>query len=189
MDFRFYIGLFSFLTFLITIVLVITFLVKLIMHFITKKKPFPKKLLISSLIGTLLFTMMEGYLTYSYTFDSIEDDLQRRRGDVISPTGKFTAIGFYMPYGGAAGGVNIAVKIINNHKNIKPKIVYYSDLKRNFSMEWKDEDTLYILNDDPDYPNENRSIELEIEKEIYHETGAACDSWVMKDEYETCYQN
>ncbi|WP_245831888.1 hypothetical protein [Oceanobacillus senegalensis] len=56
-------------------------------------------------------------------------------------------------------------------------------------MEWLDGDTLYILNNEPDYPNSNRSIELEIGKEIYHENGLACKSWIMQDEYETCYQN
>ena len=56
-------------------------------------------------------------------------------------------------------------------------------------MEWVDEDTLYILNDEHEYPNSNRSIKLEIGKEIYHENGLACKSLLMKDEYETCYQN
>ncbi len=56
-------------------------------------------------------------------------------------------------------------------------------------MKRLDEDTLYILNDDPDYPNSNRSIELKVGKEIYHENGWACKSLLMKDEYETCYQN
>ena len=56
-------------------------------------------------------------------------------------------------------------------------------------MEWVSENTLYILNDEPKYPKSNRSIELEIDKEIYHENGLACKSWLMKDEYEKCYQN
>ncbi|MGF9977853.1 hypothetical protein ABE042_07860 [Viridibacillus arvi] len=56
-------------------------------------------------------------------------------------------------------------------------------------MKWLDVDTLYILNDEPNYPNSNRSIELEVGKEIYHENGLACISLLMKDEYETCYQN
>ena len=56
-------------------------------------------------------------------------------------------------------------------------------------MEWKDETTLYIINEEPEYPSSNRSIELDIEREIYHDTGLACQSWLMKDEYETCYQN
>lgn len=161
----------------------------MIVRFITKRKPFPKKLLIASLIGILVVTLLVGYLTYTYTFDNIEGELIRRPGEVISPTGKFTAIHYIMPYGGAAGGINVVVKIIDNYEDNKPKIVYYSDKKSNFSMEWKDEDTLYIVNDEPRFPNENRSIELEIGKEIYHETGSACDSWVMRDEYETCYQN
>ncbi|SFE35362.1 hypothetical protein SAMN05192532_101454 [Alteribacillus iranensis] len=56
-------------------------------------------------------------------------------------------------------------------------------------MEWLDEYTLYTLNDSPDYPTSNRSIELEIGKEIYYGNGLACKSLLMKDDYETCYQN
>lgn len=56
-------------------------------------------------------------------------------------------------------------------------------------MQWKDEDTLHILNDQPNFSNSNRSIELEIGKEIYHENGLVCKSLLMKGEYETCYQN
>ncbi|MFJ7737699.1 hypothetical protein ACIQ2D_15400 [Lysinibacillus sp. NPDC097287] len=55
-------------------------------------------------------------------------------------------------------------------------------------MEWTGENTLYIKNEDPEYPNSNRSIELEIGKEIYHDSGLACQNWLMEDEYETCYQ-
>ena len=32
-------------------------------------------------------------------------------------------------------------------------------------------------------------LKLGIGKEIYHESGLACQSWLMKDQYETCYQN
>ncbi len=46
----------------------------------------------------------------------------------------------------------------------------------NFSMEWMNEDTLYIQNYDPHYPDSNRSIPLIIGKEIYHENGLACKS-------------
>ncbi|MFD1174017.1 hypothetical protein [Oceanobacillus picturae] len=81
------------------------------------------------------------------------------------------------------------VEITNNNEKNKIKIVYYSDAKSNISIEWLDEDTLNILNDNPNYSNSNRSIELEIGKEIYHDIGLACKSLLMKDEYETCYQN
>jgi hypothetical protein len=108
---------------------------------------------------------------------------------VNSTNEKYTANAYYMNYGGAAGGVNVWVEITYNDENGKPKTVYFSDAKSNFSMEWKDEDTLYIVYEEPEYPKSIRSIELEIGKEIYHESGLACKSLLMKDEYETCYQN
>lgn len=49
-------------------------------------------------------------------------------------------------------------------------------------MNWVDDETLNITNEAPGFPNENRSIELTIGKEIYGESGAACVSWVMKDD-------
>ena len=69
-------------------------------------------------------------------------------------------------------------------------IIYYSSGKSNFGIEWKDENTIYIKNDEgPRYPDSDRSMVLEIGKEIYDERGQACDSWIMKNEYESCYQN
>ncbi len=47
-------------------------------------------------------------------------------------------------------------------------------------MKWIDEDTLHIQN--------NGSVTLKVDKEIYHDDGWACKSILMKDEYETCYQ-
>ncbi|MFJ7407003.1 MULTISPECIES: hypothetical protein [unclassified Lysinibacillus] len=79
--------------------------------------------------------------------------------------------------------------ITNNIENDKVQIIYYSDAKSNFSRMWLDTDTLYILNDKPNFPNSNRSIELKVEKEIYHENGLACKILLMKDDYETCYQD
>lgn len=81
------------------------------------------------------------------------------------------------------------MEITNNIENDKVQIIYYSDAKSNFAMKWLDTDTLYILNDEPNFPNSNRSIELKVEKEIYHENGLACKSLLMKDDYETCYQD
>lgn len=55
-------------------------------------------------------------------------------------------------------------------------------------MNWVDDETLKISNESPGVPKEKRSIKLTIGKEIYDESGEACESWVMKDEYETCYE-
>ncbi|WP_449539109.1 DUF5412 family protein [Ferdinandcohnia sp. Marseille-Q9671] len=173
-----------FITF-ITLLVVISFFVKLIMY-VTKKKPFPKKLFITSLIGIVVGFGLIGYTKYFFTFDNLNGEFFR--GPVDSPTGKFTANAYYMTYGGAAGGVNVWVEITYNEEN-KRKTVYYSDAKSNFSMVWKDEDTLYIVNEEPTYPNSSRNIELVIGKDIYHDSGLACRSLLMKNEYETCYQN
>jgi hypothetical protein len=161
-----------------------------IIIFFIKKKAFPKKLLIATLSGVILVSAIYIYEVYFFSFSEIDREYtQNGPGPVISPTEQYTANAYYEPYGGAAGGVNVWVEITNNHEKNKVQIVYYSDAKTNFSMEWVDEDTLYILNDEPDFPNSNRSIKLEIGKEIYHENGLACRSMLMKNEYETCYQN
>ncbi|MFJ7826580.1 hypothetical protein [Psychrobacillus sp. NPDC096623] len=55
-------------------------------------------------------------------------------------------------------------------------------------MGWVDEDTLNIINQEPEFPGEDRSVELQIGKGIYDESGAACISIIIKDEYETCYE-
>jgi len=127
---------------------------------------------------------------YFFTFSKIDREYtQNGPGPLTSPKEKYTANAYYEPYGGAAGGVNVWVEITFNDDRNKVKTVYYGDAKSAFSMEWMNENTLYILNDEPEYPNSNRSIELEIGKEIYHENGLACKSLLMKDDYETCYQN
>jgi len=147
-------------------------------------------LLIATLSGVVLTSSIYINEMYFFTFSDIDREfIQKGPGPVTSPTEKYAANAYYEPYGGAAGGVNVWVEITNNIEKNKVRTVYYSDVKSNFSMEWLDEDTLYILNDEPKYPNSNRSVKLEIGKEIYHENGLACKSLLMKDEYETCYQN
>ena len=155
-----------------------------------KKKPFPKKLLTTTLSGVLLVSSIYLYQTYFFTFSGIDrENFQKGPGPVTSPTEEFTAHAYYEPYGGSAGGVNVLVEITYNNEKNRVQTVYYSDAKSHFSLKWKNEDTLFILNDEPKYPNSNRSIELDIGKEIYDESGLACKSMLMKDEYETCYLN
>ncbi|WP_445480685.1 DUF5412 family protein [Lysinibacillus irui] len=174
---------------LITIILFLILCASMMISTI-KKKAFPKKMLIATLSGIVLTSSTFVYKMYFFSFSNIDRDfIQKGPRPIKSPTEKYDANAFYEPYGGAAGGVNVWVEITNNMKKSKLKTVYHSDAKSNFSMEWLDEDTLYIVNDDPNYPNSNRSIQLIIGKEIYHENGLACQSLLMKDEYETCYQN
>lgn len=163
--------------------------VDIIISFI-KQRAFPKKLMIATLSGIVLASSIYFYEMYFFTFSDIDrESAQEGPGPVTSPTEEYTANAFYELYGGAAGGVNVWVEITSHNEKNKVQIVYYSDAKSNFAMEWVDVDTLYILNNEPNYPNSNRSIKLEIGKEIYHENGLACKSLLMKGEYEACYQN
>lgn len=129
-----------------------------------------------------------GYKKYFFTFNSLGQGTYYK-GPVNSSNGKYTADSYFKTWGGATGGAHIWVEITNN-ENSEIQTIYYSDGKSNFSMEWKNDNAIYIRNDDgPEYPDSDRSMELEIGKEIYDETGKACDSLIMKDEYETCYKN
>lgn len=180
-----YLNLFALFISLITVLLFSTFCFRLFIFFI-KKEPFPKKLFLATLIGIGMVSTYVVYNQYFFTFDNYEGEFYK--GPVNSPTDQYTANAYYMTYGGAAGGVNLWIEI-TDHETDKVKTIYYSDAKSKFSMEWKDEATISIVNEEPEYPSSNRSIELDIESEIYHDTGLACQSWVMKDAYETCYQN
>ncbi|MFC3040860.1 DUF5412 family protein [Virgibacillus xinjiangensis] len=137
------------------------------------------------MIGIALVFLQAGYTKYFFTFDT--DDGEFYRGPVSSPTGEYTANAYYRTYGGAAGGVDLWVEVKDNKTN-EAKTIYYSDAKSRFSMEWADDDTLSIDHEEPAYPNSDRSVALDVEKEVYHDQGLACDSWVMKGEYETCHQ-
>jgi hypothetical protein len=152
---------------LITFLLFFVFCFKLFFFFI-KKKPFPKKLLIATLIGIGIVSTQVIYNTYFFTFDNLEGEFYK--GPLESPTDKYTANAYYKTYGGAAGGVNLWVEI-TYHADNKMKTVYHSDAKRNFSMEWKNENTLYIVNEEPGYSSSNKSVKLNVEKETYFDGG------------------
>nr|WP_283246041.1 DUF5412 family protein [Bacillus suaedae] len=146
--------------------------------------------MIATVSGVFLVSSIYLYEMYFFTFSEIDREfLQEGPGSVLSPTETYTANAYYELYGGAAGGVNVWVEIIDNTKKDNAKIVYYSDAKSDFSMEWIDGNNLYILNEERDDPASKRSIKLEVGKEIYHENGLACQSLLMKDDYKTCYQN
>ena len=150
-----------------------------------KKKPFPKKVLLAVGVGIVLVSSIYVYEVYFFTFDDIDKKfIQDGPGPLLSPTGDYTAAAYYEPYGGAAGGVNVWVEIIKHRDNDKKKIIYYSDANDNINLNWRDAKTLLINNTGP----YNNSIKLDVEREIYHDRGLACVSWLMKDAYETCYQ-
>jgi energy-coupling factor transporter transmembrane protein EcfT len=183
---RLYLFLLGLIILLVTVPFLLIFCIKLFI-FIIKRRRFPKYSLIASLTGIIALFSIFVYSQYFFTFDKLQGELLV--GPVNSHNNKYTANAYYETYGGAAGGVNVWVEITYNDENDKMKTVYYSDGKSHFSMEWKNEDKLYIVNEEPGYPNSNRSIELEIGKDIYDESGLACQSFLMKNEYETCFHN
>ncbi|MCD7032678.1 DUF5412 domain-containing protein [Metabacillus sp. GX 13764] len=178
----------GFLTLILTALLFPAIFIALLFFFV-KKKTLLKILLITALTGSALFLGLFVYRNYFFTFGSLDaKNSQKGPGPVTSPDGKYTANAFYEPYGGAAGGVNVWVDITNTD-NKKVKTVYYSDAKNNFSLDWKNDNSLTILNDDPEYPNSSRTITLKVDQEIYDENGLACRSLLMKKEYTKCYQH
>jgi len=167
--------------------LAILFFIKLFAYF-KKARPYPKKLLIASLVGGLLTLGVFGYSTYFFSFKNLEGELFR--GPLDSPSGEYTANAYFITYGGAASSkVDVWVDITFNNETKKVQTVYYSDAQSTFFMQWNDQNRLSIQNEEFGYPDNNRSIELEIGTEIYHETGDACTSLLMRNKYETCYQD
>lgn len=152
---------------LTTVLLFLVFCFKLFAYII-KKKPFPRKLVIATLIGIGIVSAQVIYNTAFFTFDNLEGDYYE--GPVESPTGKYSANAFNKTYGGAAGGVNLWVEI-TNHDDSSTKVVYHSEAQRNFSMEWKDGNTLFIRNEVPGYPSSTNSVKLNVEKETYFAGG------------------
>lgn len=175
----------GFIICIITGMFYLVLILKLFM-FLFRKQDFPKKTLLTSLAGTVVVFGIFVYINYFFTFDHL-------KGESIwfpvgSPTQEYTANAFAKPYGGAAGGVKIWVNVTYHQEDDRIQTVYYSEATGDFSMDWIKDDVLSITNETPNYPGTDRSIELEIGKEIYHETGLACTSLLMKDEYEKCYQ-
>lgn len=129
-----------------------------------------------------------GYHKYFFSFDILGEGTYYK-GPCESPNGTYTADSYYQTYGGAAGGAKIWIQI-TNEENDESQFIYYSDGKSNFDVKWVAEHTIFIKNNEgPAYPEADRSISLEIGNEIYDESGRACDSWVMKEEYNKCYEN
>ncbi|MBP2239602.1 hypothetical protein J2Z40_000155 [Cytobacillus eiseniae] len=180
-----YINIIGFLAILLTSLVVIILLIRLFLFFSTQNR-FPKKNLITALVGIILTSGLFFYNHYLFTFNHLKGEFYK--GPVVSPTKMYSANAYFMPYGGAAGGVNLWVEITDHTEKDQTKIIYYSDAKSNFSMVWKDERTLSIINEEKDYPQSNRSIVLNVNEDIYHESGQACTSLLLKIKYKNCYQ-
>ena len=169
-------------------ILSIIFMIQSILYLL-RKSAFPKGIFISLIINLCLFSAIYIYHNYYFTFEHINHaNLQPGLSAITSPDGTYSAQVFYEPYGGAAGGVNVIVELIQHEKNNNKKVIYYSDAKTMVLLQWIDDITLSIYNDDPTFENSNRSIILNVEKEIYHEVGLACQSVLLKHTYKVCYQ-
>ncbi|MBD7984296.1 hypothetical protein H9649_06880 [Sporosarcina sp. Sa2YVA2] len=170
----------AFITIILFFIVAVMFIISCI-----KKKPFPKKSFIAMLIGVVLVASIYVYKVYFYTFDTIDKTyMQDGPGPVLSPDEAYSVSAYFEPYGGAAGGVNVWVELTNRRNDNSKKIIYYSDANDNIQLDWVDENTLFITNAGP----YNNSVKLDVEAEIYHDRGLACRSWLMKEEYERCYQ-
>ncbi|ACT01542.1 DUF5412 family protein [Paenibacillus sp. JDR-2] len=129
--------------------------------------------------------MLIGYNRYSYKFKSL-DNATLFLGPIESPDGKYEANSYYINYGGAAGGVMYIVEVEQTRTGEKKK-VYSSNHKNDFSMSWKASDILSIKNESPKH-NEYRNIDLNVITDIYEESGAACRSFLLKENFENCYK-
>lgn len=168
----------------ITVILFLIVSVKVIISLI-KKKPFPKKSLLAMVIGIVLVASIYVYEVYFFTFETIDKSyMQDGPGPVLSADGAYSASAYFEPYGGAAGGVNVWVEVTKLNDDDKKKVIYYSDANDNILLDWVDEKTIFITNAGP----YNNSVKLNVEQDIYHDRGLACRSWLMKDEYERCYE-
>lgn len=176
----------GFFIFFITGLLLLIFFIRLIIFFF-KKNRFPKKLLVASLVGIGMFFGIFVYLNYFFTFDQLKGETFKE--PVSSPTKKYTANAYLQNYGGAVGGVKIWVNITNHEDNDQIKTVYYGESSSNFFMHWIDEETISISHNSRNYFDAEEGIELDVRTDIFDETGIACTSLLMKDEYENCYQN
>ncbi|TFE00854.1 DUF5412 family protein [Jeotgalibacillus sp. R-1-5s-1] len=167
----------------ITVLLLIFLLIKIV-PFLLKKKSFPRKTSLIFATFLSLTAVLFFYQSYFFTFDQTNGT--RYKGPVESPTGDYTATSYFKEYGGAAGGVHVWVDITFHDHDNKDKTIYLSDAKGMFSLSWKDDATLSIVNKDE---FEDTSTLLNVESDIYHDTGLACQSLIIKDEYENCYAN
>ena len=168
----------SFLTFIV----VISFLI-----YVIRRKPFPKKLLIAPAIaaGILGILVASSYLFYSFTAID-RNSTQPGSGPVLSPDGSYEATATYELYGGAVGGVNVWVDVWNIETE-DVKTIYYADAVGQVELDWVDDTTIAIWNEDLGAPARNYNAKLNVETEIFHDRGRACWSLLLKPTYENCY--
>lgn len=130
--------------------------------------------------------LLIGYNRYFYSFQALNNNAVIFSGPTKSPNGEYNASAYYIPYGGAAGGVLYIVEVEETQTG-KKKTIYSSNHKDIFSMNWKSAEVLKIKNESPEY-NDHRNIELNVKSDIYEESGAACRSLLLIGKFENCYK-
>lgn len=152
------------------------------------RKKLRNRLMISGgfivILCSLLFIWVKGYL---FTFNGIQEAYHE--DPVVSPNSAYSAKVSYEYYGGAAGGVNAVVEITDHSQQDLTKTVYYAAAQSEVSVEWgaEDPEILFISNKNIRFPNDDRSIQLNVTNDIYHDTGRACRSILLKGTYTNCY--
>ena len=132
-------------------------------------------------ICIILFSLylVNNHFTYDFHYTKGEKDGQL----VTSPNGSYSAQVYYQYYGGAAGGVNTFVNVTFHLEDNVERTIYFSDAKSQVYVSWIEEDVLNIRNLD-EYAD--RSVALEVGKEIYDEHGGACGTYKVKKHF-ICY--
>ena len=134
-----------------------------------------KKISLFIFMLVLLFGL---YLVYNhFTYSFLHKGDIKEGSPILSPNEKYSAQIYYENYGGAMGGVNLIVNIINHQKNDEEQTIYFSDAKGSVNVNWTAPEVLSVTNYD-EY--NNRSIELVVGKEIYDEQGNACNAYKVK---------
>lgn len=145
-----------------------------------------KKRYVFLLLLAFSILLLIGYNRFFYNFQTLNNNATLFSGPLESPDGEYKASAYYIPYGGAAGGVMYIVEVEDIQSGMK-KTIYSSNHKNDFSLEWKSPEVLKIKNESPKY-NVYRNIELNVNSDIYEESGAACRSLLLKGKYENCYK-
>ncbi|WP_332646881.1 DUF5412 family protein [Lysinibacillus sp. 54212] len=137
--------------------------------------------ILASILCLILIYIINAYFTYDFQFEGDVKD----GAPILSPDGVYAAQIYYENYGGAAGGVNIIVNIIDTKEENKEQTIYFSDAKGSVSVNWVSNTTLAVTNYD-EYAD--RSMELIVGKEIYDERGLACYKYQVQKNY-TCFSS
>ena len=136
------------------------------------------------LAATLSFVI---YQQYFYTFEKIDrDPLIRAIGPIVSEGQNYAAEAYYEPDASTPNHKNIWIEI-ENKQTKERKVVYYGSAKNYVQLSWLENGKLAVFNaNDP--TAKNQFIELDVENEIYDESGLACKSIIVRKDIEHCFK-